>query len=104
MINLIVTKEVNKANKKLWVVMSVFNGKDMITVHGDGSNRGVRNELKTCTRFLDFSSISVVLCGGLKPFHLDFWLSLKQLYEIFPVFLTPRFQLHPPLSAQCQYI
>ena len=36
-INLIVTKEVNKADKKLWVVMSVFNGKDLITVHGDGS-------------------------------------------------------------------
>ena len=28
--------------------------------------------------------------GGSKPFHLDFWISLKQLYEISPVFLTPR--------------
>ena len=37
MINLIVTKEVNKTNKKIWVVMSVFNGKDLITVLGDGS-------------------------------------------------------------------
>ena len=32
-INLIVTKEV----KKMWVVMSFFNGKDLITMHGDGS-------------------------------------------------------------------
>ena len=37
MINLIVTKEVNKTNKKLWMVLSVFNGKDLITVRGDGS-------------------------------------------------------------------
>ena len=27
--------------------------------------------------------------GGSKAFHLDFWISLKQLYEISPVFLTP---------------
>ena len=36
-INLIVTKEVNKNNRKLWVVMSVFNGKDLITLRDDGS-------------------------------------------------------------------
>ena len=36
-INLKVTKEVNRTNKKIWVVMSVFNGKDLITVCGDGS-------------------------------------------------------------------
>ena len=34
--------------------------------------RGVRNELKTCTRFLDFSLISVVLCGWIKGFPLGF--------------------------------
>ena len=36
-INLIVAKEVNKTNKKIWVVMSAFNGKDLITMLGDGS-------------------------------------------------------------------
>ena len=34
--------------------------------------RGVRNELKTCTRFLDFSLISVVLCGWIKALPLGF--------------------------------
>ena len=40
------------------------------------------------TRFLDFLSISVVCVGGSKALDLDFWISLKQLYEISPVLLT----------------
>ena len=52
---------------------------------------------RTSTKFLDFSSISVVCVGGSKAFHLDFsqaGLKQLQLYEISPALLTPRTKIN----------